>query len=134
MTRPDFSFAVNKICQYLHAPHSTQWSVVQLILRYVYATLSHSLLLHAALIAPDLLSTFSDANWAGNSDDRQSTRGYAIFYVRNLVAWSARKQATVSRSGTESEYKALVNATTELIWVHALLGELEVSQRRSLIL
>jgi hypothetical protein len=33
----------------------------------------------------------------------------------------------VSRSSTEAEYKALANATTELIWVEALIRELGVS-------
>jgi hypothetical protein len=42
------------------------------------------------------------------------------------VSWSARKQATVSRSSTEAEYKSLDNATAELIWVEALLKELGV--------
>jgi histone deacetylase 1/2 len=35
MTRPDLSFAVNKICQYLHVPRCTHWSAVKRILRYV---------------------------------------------------------------------------------------------------
>jgi hypothetical protein len=46
-----------------------------------------------------------------------------------LISWSARKQATVSRSSTESEYKVIANATAELIWVQALLAELGVPQR-----
>jgi hypothetical protein len=54
--------------------------------------------------------------------------GYAIFYGGNLIAWSARKQSTVSRSSTESEYKALANATAELVWVQSLLRELGVVQ------
>jgi hypothetical protein len=32
----------------------------------------------------------------------------------------------LSRSSTESEYKSLANATAELIWVQALLGELGI--------
>jgi hypothetical protein len=83
-------------------------------LPFIYAATlfsSHGLLLQPATTSPDFLSAFSDADWAGNSDDRRSTEGHANFYGGNLIAWSAKKQATVSRSSTESEYKALANAT-----------------------
>jgi hypothetical protein len=51
-----------------------------------------------------------------------------------LIAWSARKQATVSHSSTEAEYKAIANATAEIIWVQSLLRELGVSQSRPPVL
>jgi histone deacetylase 1/2 len=49
-----------------------------------------------------------------------------VFYGPNLISWHAQKQVTVSRSSTEAEYKSLANATVELIWVQALLGELGI--------
>ena len=111
ITRPDISFAVNRVCQYLHTPRDTHWTAVKRILRYVRLTAAHGLHLRAALSG--ILSAFSDADWAGNPDDRRSTGGYAVFFGPNLIAWNSRKQATVSRSSTEAEYKAIANATAE---------------------
>ena len=49
-----------------------------------------------------------------------------MFLGENLISWSARKQATVSRSSTEAEYKSHANATAEMIWIQKLLVELGV--------
>jgi hypothetical protein len=73
-----------------------------------------------------LVSAFSDADWAGCVDDRRSTGGFAVFLGGNLISWTARKQPTVSRSSTEAEYKALANATAEVLWIQKLLTELGI--------
>jgi histone deacetylase 1/2 len=124
LTRPDLAFSVNKICQFLHAPTTEHWTAAKRILRYVQDTLQLGITFKRS--SSTFLSAFTDADWAGCLDDRRSTGGFAIFVGPNLVSWSARKQATVSRSSTEAEYKALANATAELIWVEALLTELGV--------
>jgi len=73
-----------------------------------------------------VVSAFSDADWVGCVDDRRSTGGFALFLGENLISCTARKQAMVSRPSTEAEYKALANATTEMMWVQKLLTELKV--------
>ena len=72
ITRPDLSFAVNSVCQYLHAPTNVHWSAVKRILRYVRLTVSFGLHLHPS--SSGVLSALSDADWAGYPDDRRSTR------------------------------------------------------------
>jgi hypothetical protein len=49
-----------------------------------------------------------------------------VFFGSNLISWSAKKQATVSRSSTKAEYKSVANATAEMIWMQSLLAELGV--------
>jgi hypothetical protein len=73
-----------------------------------------------------ILSGFLDADWAGCPNSRRSTSGFAIFLGSNLISWSSRKQATVSRSSTEAEYKTLANSTTELMWLQVVLRELKI--------
>ncbi|KAK1420567.1 hypothetical protein QVD17_22267 [Tagetes erecta] len=138
LSRPDITFAVNKVCQFMHSPTDNHWSAVKRILRYLRGTSDYGLLLqqdsgtllHAYTDAQfNSLSAYTDADWAGCPDDRRSTGGYAIYLGSNLVSWSARKQRTVSRSSTESEYKALADTVAELTWLQTLLKELRVPTR-----
>ena len=132
LTRPDISFVVNRVCQFLHAPTTAHLSAAKRILRYLKYT--HSMGLSIRKSPSMLISCFSDADWAGCSDDRRSTGGFAVFLGPNLVSWNSRKQATVSRSSTESEYKALANGTAEVIWIQSVLGELGVFLSRPPVL
>ena len=63
---------------------------------------------------PISLSAFSDADWAGDPNDRRSTSGMLVFLGSNPITWSAKKQLMVSRSSTEAEYRALASASAEL--------------------
>jgi hypothetical protein len=125
LTHPDLSFAVNRVCQFLHSPTKTHWEGVKRILRYVKGTLSYRLkfVKSSSLV----LSGFSDADSAGCPNDRRSTGGFAVFLSSNLISWSSRKQVTVSRSSTEYGYKALTDVIAELMWLQVLLKELRIS-------
>jgi hypothetical protein len=72
LTRPDISFSVNKVCQFLHAPTNHHWSTVKRILRYLHDT--NGLGVKISKSSSMLLSAFLDADWTGNIDDRRSTR------------------------------------------------------------
>jgi histone deacetylase 1/2 len=124
LTQPNICFAINKVCQFLHAPTTAHWSAVKRILRDIKGTLN--LGLKIGVSKSMVVSASSDADWAGCVDDRRSMGGFVVFLGSNLVSWSARKQATVSRSSTEAECTSLANATAEMLWVQKLLTELGV--------
>jgi len=86
-------------------------------------TISHGLLHRNS---NNTLQAYSDADWARCSDDRRSTGANCVYLGSNLISWSSRKQPIVSRSSTEAEYKVVVNATAELLWIRALLQELGI--------
>eukprot|EP00268_Persea_americana_P031619 TRINITY_DN30830_c2_g1_i1.p1 TRINITY_DN30830_c2_g1~~TRINITY_DN30830_c2_g1_i1.p1 ORF type:complete len:165 (+),score=21.71 TRINITY_DN30830_c2_g1_i1:236-730(+) len=111
-TRPNIAFAVNQVCQFMHDTTTDHWTAVKRILRYVKGTINHGIMFTKSSTLT--LTCFSDANWAGNPDDHRSTSGLCVFLGKDLISWSAKKQHTVAKSSTESEYRSLAHSAAEL--------------------
>ena len=60
LTRLDLSFAINRVCQYMHRPTTLHWQAVKRILRYLKHTVSHGLLISRS--SSLALASFSEAN------------------------------------------------------------------------
>lgn len=58
-------------------------------------------------------------DWNVSVDNRCSTSGYCVFACRHLVTLE-----NIAHSSTEVEYRAIENATWEVIWVKKLMEEL----------
>ena len=76
----------------------------------------------------DVLAGYSDADWAGNVDDRKSTL-WCYFYVgNNLVSWMSKKQNSISLSTAEAEYIATGSCCTQLLWMQKFLHDYGICQ------
>jgi hypothetical protein len=107
----------------MSAPTTTHLAATKRVLRYIRGTLHHGI---EFTPGPLSLSAYTDADWAGDPDDRRSTSGFLIYLGSNAITWSTKKQPTVSRSSTESEYRALAFASAELCWIRTLLKDLGI--------
>ncbi|XP_052479602.1 secreted RxLR effector protein 161-like [Gossypium raimondii] len=123
ITRPDLSFCVNKLNQYMNSPSDTHWKVVKRVLRYLVSIMDHGLYFSKG--KPELVC-YSDADWASSIEDRRSTSGYVVYIGSNPVAWCSKKQVVVSRSSAEAEYCSLANCVFELLWIKQLLDEVDI--------
>ena len=126
ITRPDIQYAVNFVCQRMHLPTMSDFAMLKRILRYLKGTMH--LGLHIVRGSNLILSAYCDSDWAGCKETRRSTTGFCTLLGPNLISWSAKRQATVSRSSTEAEYRALTAAAQEVTWISYLLRDLGVSQ------
>ncbi|XP_019184565.1 PREDICTED: uncharacterized protein LOC109179510 [Ipomoea nil] len=122
ITRPDLSYAVNRLCQFMHTPTADHWGLVKRVLQYIKGTLDY--VLQLTVSETSALHAYSDSDWASCPLDRKSIGGYVVFLGSNLISWLSRKQRTVARSSTEAEYKALADVAAEVASIVSLLREL----------
>ncbi|KAK2375797.1 putative mitochondrial protein [Trifolium repens] len=128
-TRPDIAFATQQLSQFMHAPTTVHYTAACRVLRYLKNNPGQGLFFSRE--SEMQLTGYSDADWAGCMDTRKSISGYCFFIGKSLISWRAKKQATVSRSSSEAEYKALSSAICELQWLLYLLADLRVTLART---
>ncbi|KAF2313249.1 hypothetical protein GH714_009975 [Hevea brasiliensis] len=132
LTRPDLSYSVNYISQFMHSPTLSHLKYVRRILRYLKGTIHFGLFFKKDTSL--VLSAFSDADWAGCPTTRRSTTGYCTFLGCNIISWCAKKQHTVARSSTEAEYRSMAHTAAELTWLGYLLQDLQIYPKQPPIL
>ncbi|KAL0368159.1 UNVERIFIED_CONTAM: Retrovirus-related Pol polyprotein from transposon RE2 [Sesamum calycinum] len=120
-TRPDLSFALQQLSQFLQHPTDQHWTAALHIVRYLRAP-------DTGLFFPASnslhLSAYTDADWGACVDSRRSVTGYFVFLGSSLISWKSKKQNSVSSSSAEAEYRAMAATVCELQWISFLLRDL----------
>ncbi|XP_059429139.1 uncharacterized mitochondrial protein AtMg00810-like [Corylus avellana] len=101
------------VSQFMQTPRHLHLPVVRRIIRYLRGSPSHGLFFPTS--SPLRLFAYSDADWAGCPDTRQSVTGWCMFLGNTSIAWKSKKQARVSKSSTESEYRAMSTTCSEIV-------------------
>ncbi|KAJ0947449.1 putative RNA-directed DNA polymerase [Helianthus annuus] len=109
-TRPDISYTVHILSQFMHSPTEGHLKLAFHLLRYLKSAPGKGLIFRKSRSFN--LTVFADSDWAKCLVSRKSVTGFC---------------ATVSRSSAEAEYRSMCAAACESIWLKNLLSELEVN-------
>ena len=120
-TRPDISYIVSRLSQYLDKPTPIHLTGAKHVLRYLKGSISQSLIFKKST-EPLKLRGFCDADWAGSSD-RKSISGYCLKLSdeSSIISWKSKKQPVVSLSTCEAEFVSLASAGQEALYLRTLL-------------
>jgi transposase InsO family protein len=125
-TRPDITFGLNQCARYSNDPTVEHWNILIGILRYLIATINWGIKLGHGLDmgkhiysykTPQAATAFADANHGTGIDDKKSITGMVFFVYGGAVNWSSKVQSVTSISTTESEFRALSEASREALWL-----------------
>ncbi len=122
ITRPDLSYAVGVVSQFMQTPRKPHLDVVRRILRYIKHTLQCGILYEAK--SQLQVHGYTDADWVGNGSDRRSTSGFMFSFGSVAVSYSSKKQPIVALSSTEAEYRGAAIVACEVIWLQKLFSDL----------
>ena len=92
-TRPDIAHPVGVVSKFNSNPTEAHLTAVKRILRYLKGTINLALKYKDQ---PASLIGYSDADWAGDLDDRHSTTGNLFMLAGGAVSWLSKKQPVVA--------------------------------------
>ena len=111
-SRPDLSYTVQTLSQFMHSPRTSHLLALEHTLRYLQGTSGQGILLNAS--GPLTLKAFCDSDWASCSFSRRSVTGYMVLLGSSPISWKSKKQPIASKSSAEAEYRAMSHAAAEV--------------------
>jgi hypothetical protein len=125
-TRPDITFAVSKLSQYLETAKPKHWTAVKRVMRYLVGSKSRGIVYGNGNM---ILSAFSDAD-NGNEETSRKSRSGVVFMVNGgAVSWFSQKQTLIATSSCQAEYGAAFEAAKHVVWLRQLLQDMGVRQK-----
>ncbi|GJS85872.1 ribonuclease H-like domain-containing protein [Tanacetum coccineum] len=125
LTRPNISYFVHCLSQHMHAPLQSHMDLGLRVLRYLKGAPGSGIVFEKSEHMS--LKVYANSDWAKCPVTRRSISGYYVIYNGCLTSWKCKKQATLSKSSAEAEYRSMAATTCELMWIVNILKDLKVT-------
>lgn len=110
-SRPDICFVVCRLSQHLATPTETHLQATMHIIQYLKNSYTFSLFF--IINSTMQLTGFSNLVWGTFPITRRSTTSFCFYFGSYIVSWKSKKQQVLSCLSSETEYRALANASYE---------------------
>ncbi|XP_019224881.1 PREDICTED: uncharacterized protein LOC109206517 [Nicotiana attenuata] len=121
-TRPDISFCVQHLSQFIQAPQVPHMLAALHVLRYLSNAPDLETLLSSS--SDVSLKAYSNSDWATCAESRRSVSDFYVTLGGSPISWKSKKQPDISLSSAEAEYRALRKVVIKVSWLVWLLGDL----------
>lgn len=125
VTHPDIVYSVHILTQFMQHPCASHMQAAIHLLKYLVGTQTQGILLASNSAAE--LRAFCDSDWASCPMTWRSTTGFCVLLGSSPISWKTKKQAVVSRSSAEAEYRAMALTSCEVTWLQSLFKDLGFS-------
>ena len=138
--RPDAQHAIQCLARHMAKPTQMAMKNAERVVSYLFGTAGYGVMMDSrkrgqsvmdvreedeAIEQPQhLLEVITDADYAGNKNDRKSTGSFQIFIDGNLVESKVRAQKSIALSSGESEFVAMVAGSSEGLLVRRLWNKM----------
>ena len=118
VTRPDISYSVQVLSQFLAKPRIDHLNAAYKVVRYLKQSPGQGIFF--SINSVPTLTAFCDSDWGGCHQTRHSLTGYCMLFGASIISRKSKKQHTISRSSAEAEYRCMADTCCELTWLLSL--------------
>jgi hypothetical protein len=118
-TRPDISFAINSLSQFMVNARRVHWIAAKHVLCYLRCAVEYDLLYECSDGVK--LVGFTNVDWARCVEDRKSTSGCCFNTGLGIISCFSRQQCSMALRSAEVEYMIASLAACDALWLRKLL-------------
>ena len=106
--RPNITFVVKKMSQYMSNPSLLHSQEVYRIQKYLKGTVNYGI--HYSSY-PLVLEGFTDSSWITNREDHASISGWIFTLGGGVISWGSKKQTCIADSTITTKFIALASCS-----------------------
>ena len=125
-SKPNILQATSLLSKFMQGPSRHHLGATTRILRYLKCTSSFGM--WYTNINNFRLYGYSESNWGGCVDDRNSTTSYVFFMDNGAMSWISKKQSSMVLLSSEAKYMVVIASAYQAIWLRRILDDMNQSQ------